>query len=156
MNILPIKRSDNEISTWRPFEEMSTIHERINQLFNRISGDDLMLSEQAWSPMMDVIENEKEITLQLDVPGMEKKDIAVEVEDNSITVKGERKREAKEKTDSHLHIERGYGSFMRRFPVPDYVDKEHMTAKCKNGLLSISMSKIPGKKSKAKVLKIEG
>ncbi len=156
MNILPIRKSSSDISTWRPFEEMSTIHERINQLFNRISGDDLMLSEQSWSPMMDVIENDKDITLQLDVPGMEKKDITIQMEEGSITIKGERKRENKEKSENYLHIERGYGAFLRRFPVPNYVDHDKIKASCKNGLLSIVMTKVPGKKPEAKTLKIEG
>jgi HSP20 family protein len=156
MNILPIRKTASDVSTWHPFEEMSTIHDRINQLFNRISGDDLMLTEQAWTPMMDVVENEKDITLQLDVPGMEKKDISIEVDEGGLTIKGERKRETKEKTDNYLHIERGYGSFLRRFPIPDYIDKDHIKASCKNGMLLITMNKVPGKKPVSKTLKIEG
>jgi HSP20 family protein len=155
MNILPIKKIDNDLSTWHPFEEMSTIHERINQLFNRISGDDMELVQQAWNPLMDVVEKDNEIVLEMDVPGMEKKDLKVEIDAGGLTIRGERKREAKEKNGNYVHIERGYGSFLRRFPIPEYVDKDNIKVSCKEGILTVNMHKVPGKKKTAKILKIE-
>ena len=155
MNILPIKKIDTDLSTWHPFEEMSTIHERINQLFNRISGDEMDLTSQAWNPLMDVVEKDNEILLEMDVPGMEKKDIKVEIDAGGLTIRGERKRELKEKNGNYVHIERGYGSFFRRFPIPEYVDKDNIKVTCKDGILSVNMQKVPGKKKTAKTLKIE-
>lgn len=155
MNILPIKKIDTDLSTWQPFEEMSTIHERINQLFNRISGDDMMLTQQAWNPLMDVVEKDNMILLEMDVPGMEKKDINVEIDSGGLTIRGERKRESKEKNGDYVHIERRYGSFLRRFPIPEYVDKDNIKVTCKDGILKINMNKVPGKKKIAKTLKIE-
>jgi HSP20 family protein len=155
MNILPIKKIEADLSKWHPFEEMSSIHERINQLFNKISGDELLLTEQAWTPPMDIIEKDKELSLQLDVPGMDKKDIKVEMDDGGLTIRGERKREIKEKSGNYVHIERGFGSFLRRFPFPDYVDKDNVKVTCQHGILMITMNKIPGKKKVATTLKIE-
>ena len=155
MNILPIKKTDTDLVSWHPFEEMSTIHERINQLFNRISGDEMILSQQAWNPLMDVVEKDNMILLEMDVPGMEKKDIKVEIDAGGLIIRGERKREFKEKNGNYVHIERGYGSFLRRFPIPEYVDKDNIKVTCKDGILSVNMNKVPGKKKTAKTLKIE-
>ena len=155
MNILPIRKTETDLSTWHPFEEMSTIHERISQLFNRISGDEMLLTKQVWNPLMDVVEKDNEIVLEMDMPGMEKKDIKVEIDGGGLTIRGERKRESKEKNGNYVHIERGYGSFLRRVPIPEYVDKDNIKVTCKGGVLKINMHKVPGKKKSAKSLKIE-
>lgn len=155
MSILPIRKQETQLSNWHPFEEMATIHERINQLFNRLGGEELLSVEQAWTPLMDVVETDKEITLKLDVPGMERKDLSVEVDDGGLIIKGERKREKKEEKGDYIHIERGYGSFLRRFPLPDYVDREKINATCQDGILNVAMAKTPGKKSKAKAIEIK-
>ncbi len=155
MNILPIKKRDTDLSTWHPFEEISTIHERINQLFNRISGDEMMLTQQVWNPLMDVVEKDNEIVLEMDMPGIEKKDIKVEIDAGGLTISGERKREFKERNGNYMHIERGYGSYLRRFPIPEYIDTDNIKVTCKAGILTINMPKEPGKKKKAKTLKIE-
>lgn len=155
MSILPIRKTENQLSSWHPFEEIATIHERINQLFNRLGGEELVAFPQTWTPLMDVVENDKEITLKLDVPGMERKELVVEVDDGSLTIKGERKHEKKEEKGDYIHTERSYGSFLRRFPLPDYVDKEKIEATCKDGILNVSMTKIPGKKRDVKSIEIK-
>lgn len=153
MSIFP-SRKDTEISAWRPFEEMASIHDRINNLFNRFGSEDLLSTEQAWMPLMDVVEKDKEIELKLDVPGMERKDLTVEMDDGNLTIRGERKRESKEEKDNYVHIERGYGAFMRRFPLPDYVNREDIKATCKDGILRVTLAKIPGKKKDVKKISI--
>jgi HSP20 family protein len=95
----------------------------------------------AWRPRVDVYETDSEITIDLELPGLEKKDIKVEVKNNFLTISGERKREEKkEKAESHS-VERHYGRFERTFGLPDTVAVDKVSAEFKNGVLSVTMPK---------------
>ncbi len=155
MNLLPFRKSHQELNQWHPFDEMAAIHERINQLFGQLDGETSTSLEPVWTPLMDVIEDDDTILLKLDTPGMEKKDISVEMEDGNLVIQGERKHETKETKGSYTRLERGYGSFMRSFSVPDYIDQEAIKASCKNGILEVSLKKVPGKKKVVKTIAIE-
>lgn len=95
----------------------------------------------AWTPAVDIEEDDKAITIKADLPEVDKKDINVSVENGTLTIRGERKREHEEKKKNYYRQERSYGSYMRSFTLPDYVDKEKIQAEAKNGVLTVTLPK---------------
>lgn len=98
--------------------------------------------ERGWAPAVDVFEDEKEIVLTADLPDMDQKDLDIHVEDNQLTIKGERKFENEEKKDKYHRIERRYGSFQRTFALPDTVDGDNIVAKYDKGVLKVTLPKL--------------
>lgn len=94
-----------------------------------------------WTPAVDVLEEDDAITVTADLPQVEKKDIDVSVEDGILTIKGERKFEHEEKKKNYKRIERSYGSYVRRFDLPENVVKEKISAECKDGVLTVVLPK---------------
>lgn len=150
MAIFPIRKHHAKIGRWDPVEEITRLNERVNQIFERFSGIESSEIESSWLPAMDVIENDKTVTIKIDVPGMEKKDLSVQIEDDMLVLKGERKSEKKEQKDDYVHVEREYGSFFRSYPLPEYVEKGSIKANCKDGVLTVELAKVPGKKTEVK------
>lgn len=156
MSLFPIKKSQSILPRWDPLMDIASLQDQFNQIFGRFGrlSESPMFAETLWTPSMDVVENDKEIKLRIDVPGMETKDLHVEVDDHSLVVRGERKQEVKEEKENYLHIERGYGAFMRRYPLPEYVNDETIGANCTNGVLEIRLDKVPGKKKAIKEITV--
>ena len=102
---------------------------RLNSLFRDLNEDRQPVDHCSFVPAVDVYEDEKKVVLKLEVPGIEEKDLDVSVENNTLTVKGERKFENEEKEENFHRIERRYGSFFRAFTLPSTVDTEHVQAK---------------------------
>ncbi|EGM71433.1 Hsp20/alpha crystallin family protein [Shewanella sp. HN-41] len=148
MNLFPTLGTGSQLSRWDPFNGMGSLYD---SLFN---GGSAFPMEVRWSPSMDVLENDQEILVKMDVPGMERKDLSVEIDDGALIIRGERKHEKEDKGDNYVRLERGYGSFLRSFHLPDYVDQGHIKAECKDGLLQVHLSKIPGKKKEVKTISI--
>lgn len=94
-----------------------------------------------WMPAANIIEKDKEYTVELSVPGYENKDIHVEVEDNILHIQGEKKQESKEEKEDYTRQEFSYGSFSRSFQLPETVNEDKISAKCKNGVLNIALPK---------------
>jgi HSP20 family protein len=116
----------------------------INRLFSEDS-----LKARPWTPAVDIVETENELVLKADVPGVELKDIDIQLENGTLTVKGERKFEKEEKNKGFHRMERSYGSFVRIFTVPDSVDSEHVKAAYEAGVLTITRPKKEIAKPKA-------
>ncbi len=106
---------------------------------NRIFSDSA--AARPWTPNVDIKENENEIELTADVPGVEQKNIDIKIEDGTLTLKGERKFEETKDGEGYHRIERGYGSFVRCFSMPDSVDPEKVKASYKNGVLTVTLPK---------------
>ncbi|HHF42390.1 MAG TPA: Hsp20/alpha crystallin family protein, partial [Candidatus Aminicenantes bacterium] len=105
-------------------------------------------------PSDDIYETEHEVVLTAELPGMDEKDIEIKVEDNTLTISGERRMEKEIKEENYHRIERAYGSFCRSFTLPNYVDQDKISAEYDNGILKITMPKKPElKPRKVKVLK---
>ena len=98
-------------------------------------------SNRPWSPAVDIFETEHELVLKADVPEIEMKDIDVQVENGTLTLKGERKFEQEQNGRGYHRIERGYGSFVRAFTLPDTVDVDKVKAEYKSGVLTVTLSK---------------
>src|SRR5580658_4475580 len=112
---------------------------------NRLLSED-GIQARPWSPAVDIVETENELVLKADVPGVELKDIDIQLENGTLTVKGERKLEKEEKNKGFHRMERSYGSFVRIFTVPDTVDAEHVKAAYEAGVLTITF---PRRKSQS-------
>jgi HSP20 family protein len=131
------------ITRWDPFREVVALQNRVNNLFREMNDGDSPLTTASFVPAVDIYEDPKKVVLKLEVPGIEEKDLDVRVENNTLTVKGERKFEKEEKEENFHRIERRYGSFFRSFTLPTTVDSEHINASYTNGILKLELSKKP-------------
>src|SRR3974390_1835172 len=117
------------ITRWDPFREVVALQNRMNSLFREMNEGDNPLTTASFVPAVDIEEDAKKVVLKLEVPGMEEKDLDVRVENNTLTVRGERKFEKDEKEENFHRIERRYGSFYRAFTLPTTVDPENVQAR---------------------------
>lgn len=146
------------IIRWDPFRDLVSLRDRMNRLFEDAvstarSGEKDMIST-AWAPAVDIYEDENQLVLTAEVPGIAEKDIEIKVEDNTLSIMGERKLEKETKEENYHRIERSYGSFVRSFTLPNYVDVENIRAEHENGVLKVTMPKRAElKPRKVKILK---
>src|SRR5436305_8228293 len=139
------------LTRWEPFREFATLQDRMNRLFRdsyNDAGQDESLTTSRFAPAVDVYEDEHQVTLKIEVPGIEEKDIDVRVENNTLTVQGERKIEKEEKEENFRRVERHYGSFTRSFTLPSSVDPAQVSAHYDKGVLNINLAKKPEAKPK--------
>src|SRR5271156_2252125 len=131
------------ITRWEPFREFSTLQDRLNRLFQQSVGEgrEESLTTSSFAPPVDVYEDDHQVTLKIEVPGIDEKDIDVRLENNTLTVHGERKLEKEEKEENYRRVERQYGSFTRSFTVPTTVDSEKVSATYDKGVLKIALPK---------------
>ena len=130
------------LTRFEPFREFSTLQDRINRVFRESAAtQDDSLTTSSFAPAVDVYEDEHKVTLKIEVPGIDEKDIDVRVENNTLTVHGERKIEKEEKEENYRRVERQYGSFTRTFTLPQTVDTENVSATYEKGVLKISLPK---------------
>jgi HSP20 family protein len=141
------------IRRFDPFREYATLQSRMNHLFRDSQGPEGQetLTTTAFAPPVDVYEDEHNITLKIEVPGIDEKDIDVRVENNTLTVHGERKFEKEEKEENFRRVESQYGSFTRTFTLPTTVDHENIHADYDKGVLKVKLAK----KSEAKPKQIK-
>ncbi|MFK7849790.1 MAG: Hsp20/alpha crystallin family protein [Akkermansiaceae bacterium] len=134
------------MTTWNPYNELERLQSRVMRAMNldsaRSNGsDDSLLLSSDWSPSVDITESEKEYEITADLPQLAKEDVKVVVENGSLVIKGERKRES-EHTDKKVHrIERSYGTFYRSFSLPEDADGTGISAKFKDGVLRVLLPK---------------
>jgi len=131
------------ITRWDPFREVAALQNRVNSLFRDFNEGESALTTASFIPAVDIYEDEKKVILKLEVPGIQEKDLDVSVENNTLTVKGERKFEKEEKEENFHRIERRYGSFYRAFTLPTTVDAESIDAKYDAGVLKLELKKKP-------------
>jgi HSP20 family protein len=131
----------NSISRWEPFRGISTLQDQVNRLFENSFDGRSESSIASWAPAVDVHETENELVVTADIPGVNEKDVDVRVENNMLTISGERKTETNVKDDNYLRVERSYGSFSRSFSLPNTVNTEGIAAEYKNGVLSVRLPK---------------
>lgn len=142
-----------EITIWRPFQEL---RKEVDRLFQEFFGKSYFPERWEgieWVPSIDVSETEDEIIVKADIPGVKPEDIEINLVDNVLTIKGEKKREKEEKKENFYRVERYYGTFMRSIQIPSEVDVEKIKAQYKDGVLKVTLPKKP--ESKGKTIKIE-
>ncbi len=132
------------MTRWEPLREFLAMQDRMNRM-NRLSyspeGPEEALTTTTFAPPVDIYEDEHNITLKMEVPGIDEKDIDVHIENITLTVRGERKFEKEEKEENFRRIERQYGSFTRVFTLPSSVDTGQVSANYDNGVLKIKLAK---------------
>jgi HSP20 family protein len=132
------------ITRWDPFREFTTVQDRLNRLFRESYGSEgreEALTTSAFAPAVDVYEDEHNVTLKVQVPGIDEKDIDIRIENNTLTLHGERRFEKEEKEENFRRVESSYGSFTRSFTLPQTVDAEKVTADYSKGVLKITLPK---------------
>ena len=144
------------ITRFDPFRDVLALQNRMNSIFqeyNRSQGEGDSLVTAAFVPPVDIYEDEHKIALNLEVPGMKESDLDIQLENNLLTVKGERKFEKEEKEENFHRIERRYGSFYRSFTIPTTVNPENIKASYESGVLKIELEKRA--EAKPKQIKVE-
>ena len=137
---------------WSPWREMNTLQNRLNHLFADSffqpsrSDDDLSLG--TWHPVVDMYDEDDRIIISAELPGMEKKDISVDVKDRVLTLSGERNHDNEVKEENYYRRERAYGKFQRTFSLPADVDSDKIKADFQDGLLKIEVPKPEKQKPK--------
>ena len=132
------------IVRWDPFRDLNMLQDRMNRLFDDAGSTwrtDEPAATTSWSPSVDIFETEGEIVVKAELPGMDRKDIQLNLENNVLSLRGERKFQKETKDDNYHRIERSYGVFSRSFSIPATVDEERIRADYKDGVLKIVLPK---------------
>jgi HSP20 family protein len=132
------------ITRYDPFRDLRTLQDEVNRLFStnfsRSFGDE-GFARGAWTPNVDIFENKDEIVLEAELPGMNREDFELTIENNILTLRGERRFEKKDEADNYHRVERAYGTFSRSFTLPQTVSPENAAAEYKNGVLRVALLK---------------
>lgn len=145
-------------SRWDPFKELEDMERRLSAWFGwplrRREGEKEALTVAEWSPLVDIEESEKEYLIKAELPEVKKEDVKISVQEDVLTISGERKSEKEEKGKKYHRVERCYGSFMRSFTLPEDADGTKVTAEYKDGVLRIHLPKSEKAKPKAIEVKV--
>ncbi len=136
---------------WKPFGDLVSMHDKINRLFQDAfnefdQGSDSLTS---WYPATDIFETKDDYVFKLEVPGLSKNDVNIELNDNTLTIKGEKKEEKEIKKENYHRIESSSGKFSRSFTLPRNIDAKKVNANMENGILELRVAKAENKKAKA-------
>lgn len=138
---------------WDPFRELEDMSSRLNRIFGRplarLEPNSEMLTMVDWTPSADISETDTAYLIKAEIPGVNKEDVKVTIENGMLTIQGERKMEKEEKGKKFHRVERSYGSFMRSFRVPDDADESSVKAEFKDGMLNVTLGKSAKAKPKA-------
>ena len=145
----------SDIIERRPFTPLSRIRSELDRLFGNgfpdIWGEEN--GARMWTPRLDFSETENEYLTKLDLPGIKKDDVKVKVENQQLTISGERKEEKRNEDENYLRVERSHGSFYRSMPLPNNARTDEIQAEIKNGVLMVHIPK--SKEEKAKTIKVK-
>jgi HSP20 family protein len=133
---------------WEPVRELTSIQNEMNRLFNTFfdtpttgSGGNGGSSLRRWIPAMDLVETDEHFVLKADLPGLTEADVNVELEDNVLTISGERKAEHEDKREGYVRVERAFGTFRRSLTLPEGINAEAVQASFENGVLEVRIPK---------------
>lgn len=130
------------LKTYDPWSIIDQMRNDINRAVVARNGESSAVATADWTPSVDIKEEDNQFVLFADIPGVAPEDIEVHMENGMLTIKGERKTEATQEEENYKRVERVYGSFYRRFSLPDTADAEKIAAKATNGVLKITIPKI--------------
>jgi len=131
------------IVKYNPFKELRTMQDQMNRMldmaWNREFGEEL--KEGVWQPPVDIYEDEQSVVIKAEVPDVDQKDIEVRIENNTLTLKGERKHSSEIKKENYYRVERYFGQFQRSFSLPQSINQDKVQATCERGILTITLPK---------------
>ena len=137
---------------WSPARDLLAIRDEMNRLFNQFFGGGEAPEGGwrvgSWTPAMDLYETDEALVLKAELPGFAKEDVHLELQDNTLTLKGKRKRELDVKEEQYHRVERAYGAFQRSFMLPALVDPDKAEATFKEGVLELRLPKAEEAKAK--------
>src|SRR5919109_5575877 len=140
------------LARWSPYRDMMSVRDEMNRLFNEFFGrggsEEGTWASGAWSPPVDIFETDEALVMKAELPGFSKDDIGIELKENTLVIKGERKREDDMKEGNYHRVERAYGAFQRSFLLPTTVDQERVQASYKDGILELRLPKVPAAQPK--------
>ena len=137
---------------WEPFGNIEDIREEMNRMFDTSLRRRGSLFDSAFAPAIDVVEEKDNYLVKADLPGLSKDDVNVAIQDNFLTIKGERKHEVEKKESNFYHQERVYGQFVRTVELPARVEASKVTANFKDGVLQVTLPK--SEEAKPKEIKV--
>jgi len=148
----------NTITRWEPSRGVTSLQDQVNRLFedNFTRGRSGQADLATWAPAVDIYETESELVVKADLPDLQEKDIDVRVENNTLTIRGERKFDNDVKEENYLRVERVYGLFTRSFSLPNTVKTDGVRAEYRNGVLRVHMAKREESKSKQIKISVTG
>jgi HSP20 family protein len=141
---------------WTPYRELMTMHDQLNRLFdeNYSRGSSGDVEYGAWAPAVDLREEDKRFVIEVDLPGVKKEDIQIQLENNLLTIRGERRFESETKKEHYHRIERAYGKFLRSFTLPTRVEAGKINATQRDGILEVVIPK--AEESLPKKIEVKG
>lgn len=145
----------NTATRWNPWREFETVQNQLNSAFGYGGKTPACGVQDAWSPSVDIVEDEKAFTITLDAPELSLEDIEVRVDNGSLHISGERKREEVSDDRKYHRVERRYGAFRRVFQLPDNIDEEDIGASLKNGVLAVRLPKTERARSRSIAISAE-
>lgn len=146
------------ITRWNPFAEFEDLLDRYNRSLragNTARNDREVISKSDWTPAVDITETAQAFVIQVELPGIERENVKVNVHDGVLSITGERKVEKEQEDRKHHRIERLYGSFVRSFSLPDNVDEENIHAEYRDGVLALTLNKTEKAKPRAIEVKVQ-
>ncbi len=143
---------------WDPFRDLLSLQDRMDRLFEenvtRSSAFEEALTTGIWSPVVDIYETDEKVIIKVELPGMTKSDVVIEINENNLVLRGERKFQKDIREENYHCIERSYGMFSRSFALPDTVDRDNVVANFVEGILEITIPKVEG--AKPRQIEIKG
>ena len=140
------------LARWTPYRDMMAVRDEMNRVFNEFFGrggtDEGAWSAGNWSPPVDIYEMDEALVIKAELPGLSKDDISIELKENTLTIRGERKRLDEVKEGNYHRMERVYGAFQRSFLLPTTVEQDKVKASYKDGILELYLPKVPAAQPK--------
>jgi len=149
-----------KMETWDPFREMESLSKRMNNLFELTGWDGEtgkeLLAKTDWCPSCNISETDKDFRIKAELPDVKKEDVHVTVDKGMLTIQGERREEKEEKEEKYHRRELSFGSFTRRFSLPENCDDHKVVARFKDGMLDVTIAKTKTRNDKVKEIAING
>jgi HSP20 family protein len=140
------------LARWTPRGNLQSFQDEMNRMFDQFfrggTGEEAGWGVRTWTPPVDLYETDDALILKAELPGVSKDDVSIEIHQNTLVLRGERKHEAEVKEDRYHRVERAYGSFQRSFMLPTLVDQEHVHASYHDGVLELRLPKSEAAKPK--------
>jgi len=131
----------NALNRFEPFRSTSGLESQVGRIFNELFDRSQESNLTSWAPAVDIFENEHELVVKADLPDVKPEELDIRVENNILTIRGERKFEKKVDEKNYLRVERSYGSFSRSFALANTVNSEAIKADYKDGVLTLTIPK---------------
>lgn len=139
---LPVKRTDRDVYSWDPFDEIRRMQNYMEQMFRTFPALESRFETGTFSPLTDVAEEDNKVIITTDLPGIEKENVELDLRDNVLVINAGKEKEEEAEKEGYLKKERAFMRYYREIPLPDGVTEEGATAQLKNGVLTVTLPKI--------------